>query len=135
MAKKDYLEEAKEEGKQKAKIEKLRSKGYSETDAYLISMKKKKKEKSADTPVEASMPSEEVYPYGLRLRLENDELEKLGLKELPEVGKVCKIEAEGIVESVSSNESKGDEGSRKCVEIQITSMNLHKADKSKDKDY
>ena len=129
-------EEDVKEGKKKAKMEGLRSKGYSEVDALkMVSMRKEKKsgeDMPSTSPVEAG--SEESYPYGLRLRLENDELEKLGMKELPEVGKTCTITAEGVVESISSNQSKGSEGSRKSVEIQITKMATSKADSDKEAD-
>lgn len=129
-------EEDVKEGKKKAKMEGLRSKGYSEVDALkMVSMKKEKKS-GEDMPstAPASADDGESYPYGLRIRLENDEMEKLGFTDLPEVGKVCKIEAEGVVESVSSNQSKGSEGSRKSVEIQITKMATSKAESSSDED-
>ena len=135
------------DGKKKAKMEGLRSKGYSEVDAMkrvskaysseqgsgMVSMKKDKKS-SEDMPstVPASPGDEESYPYGLQLRLENEELDKLGFNELPEIGKTCKIEAEGVVESVSSNQSKGDDGLRKSVTIQITKMASSKADDNSD---
>ena len=131
MAHKYKLEDAVAEGKQKAKVEKLRSEGYSETDALLISMKKDKKKENKESPSMAPDSPGEVYPYGLRLRLENDELKKLGITELPEVGKVCKIEAEGVVESVSSSHNKDSEGPRKSVEVQITALVLDKSENDK----
>ncbi|MGE3341497.1 MAG: capsid staple protein [Candidatus Altimarinota bacterium] len=136
MAKYD-IEAAKLEGKRAAKMEGLRSKGYSEIDALkMVSMKKepKKEEKDkSDSPATCS-PMDEPFPYGLRIRLENDELSKLGMDELPEVGKTCKIEAEGVVQSVSSNQYKNDAENRRSVEIQLTKLGVSKAEIVADED-
>jgi hypothetical protein len=87
--------------------------------------KAEKKENSLAKPYEA--PN---YPYGLRLRLESDQLEKLGLESLPKVGAKMVIEATGVVTSVSQNESK-DYNSR-CVEIQIESLAVEDEETSDD---
>ena len=68
------------------------------------------------------------YPYGLRIRLEDDQLKKLGMDELPKIEKEVSIVAKGFISSVSSNDS--DYGSHRCVEIQITELALDKPDKS-----
>lgn len=61
------------------------------------------------------------YPYGLRLRLDNVVVDKLGVG-LPKVGEKLMIEAYVEVVSVSANESK--EGMQKSIELQITDMCL-----------
>ena len=61
------------------------------------------------------------YPYGLRLRLDNVVVDKLGIG-LPKVGEKLMIEAYVEVVSVSANESK--EGMQKSIEIQITDLCL-----------
>ena len=138
MAHKKYEDKMDEEvnektsdAKRNLRIDELKKKGYSERDAVIkgmASMKKAHKDSEGMGASVAPASPDEEYPYGLRLRLENEELEKLGLSELPEVGKRCKIMAEGVVESVSSNESKGSDGNRKSVEIQVTGMKIDKAD-------
>ena len=152
MAHKSYDDEMDEEvteqtsdAKRKIKIDQFKKQGFSERDAVikgskfgqspnspkLVSMKKDKTEnKPMEVPASPGDSSEE-YPYGLRIRLENDELEKLGFKDLPEIGKSLKVTAEAAVQSISSNESVGSKGNKKCVELQITSMQLDKAKASK----
>lgn len=62
------------------------------------------------------------YPWGLKLRLENAEIEKLGITELPAVGSEYQICAVGRVESVSQAYRDSEEST--CIEIQITSLSL-----------
>lgn len=62
-----------------------------------------------------------MYPYGLRLRLDNIVVDKLGIG-LPKVGEKLMIEAYVEVVSVSANESK--QGMQKSIELQITDMCL-----------
>ena len=64
----------------------------------------------------------EEYPWGLKLRLENAEIEKLGITELPAVGSEYHIVAVGRVDSVSQAYRDSEEST--CVEIQITSLSL-----------
>lgn len=63
------------------------------------------------------MPDKPRYPYGLRICLCKDELEKLGL-DLPDVGDVVDLRAFGEVTSVSDGE-----GGRR-VEIQIQRLSI-----------
>ena len=58
------------------------------------------------------------YPYGLRISLENETLNKLGLDDLPKVGSYVKIRAEACVVSVSSNEDEGGKP-RRSLAVQI----------------
>lgn len=79
----------------------------------LVSMKRE------DEPADyAPMPSES-FPYGLRLRLGKEELEKLGTTELPGIRKAVDIQAKGVVVSVSD-----DVDGYRCLEIQITDLGL-----------
>ena len=68
------------------------------------------------------------YPYGLRIRLEEDQLKKMGITELPKLEKEVELIAKGYISSVSSNES--EYGSHRCVEIQITEMAFEPKKKS-----
>ena len=136
----DEMEEKKESGLQAEKIRGYKNKGMSERDATIKALVSMKREPSENTPTPAtSSPSEEEYPYGLRIRLENDDLEKLGIANLPDVGTSMKIHADATVQSVSSNQTKGDEGSKKCVELQITGMQIKgshsSAEESDDEEY
>jgi hypothetical protein len=58
------------------------------------------------------------YPYNLCIRLEGPQLEALGLVNLPAVGSKLMLEAKVNVVSVM------DKDGHKCVELQITDMNL-----------
>lgn len=77
-------------------------------------------------PKAITEPEGPQYPYGLRVRLDNDTIEKLGLKKLPKVGDVRSLGARVKVASVSENEYDGPDGKRKHrdVELQITDMGL-----------
>lgn len=125
MAKIEMDDEAKakkDEAVSQARISNLRSKGMSERDATiagLVNMKRKDDDESPE--VAPSKPEGPKYPYGLRFRLEDEDLSKLGIKELPEVNDVMKFTVEAKVDSVSSNQN-SDGKSHECVEFQITDM-------------
>ena len=63
------------------------------------------------------------YPWGLRLELDNETIEKLGIA-LPEVGKNLMVIARVKVESVSSSENteNGRPKLRRSASLQITEM-------------
>lgn len=65
---------------------------------------------------------QERYPYGLRLDLNNDTLEKLGMKKLPTVGTVLMFEAKAKV--VGSRQSATEGSENRSVELQITHIDL-----------
>ena len=85
----------------------------------LTSMKREKKKADHDMV----MPDERVYPYGLQINLEDEDLEKLGVDSLPKVGSVLRVLAKVEVTSISENESK-EGGTRRSVSLQITEMGL-----------
>ena len=63
------------------------------------------------------------YPYGLRLTLDDDCLEKLGMTAMPKVGDKLMLTAMVEVVGTSTNERQGgDEES--CVDLQITDLAL-----------
>lgn len=93
-----------------------------EESSELVSLKKTKAQKKSSAPQLASGPSGEDYSYGTRLSLGKDELEKLGIKDMPKVGTKFKLEAEVEVVSVSANAGK-DHDSRD-MGLQITAMCL-----------
>jgi len=63
------------------------------------------------------------YPYGLRISLDNDSLEKLGMEGMPEVGSKSLLYAEVEVTHVSQDEMAGEKP-RKSLGLQITRMTL-----------
>lgn len=97
--------------------------GMSERDAALISMKIDKKDKD-DSP-EVSPAYSEDYPYGLRIDLNEDSLELLGIDSLPDVGDTMKVVAEATVERVEQNSSSS--GKHRSVCMQITAMKIKDA--------
>mgnify|MGYP001601861367 CR=1 FL=1 len=123
----EEMKEKKDDAVKTLKKKAFKNKGMSERDATINSMVSMKRDKTENKPFPSTAePYEEDYPYGLRLRLENDDLEKLGLTELPDVGSNMHVMADATVHSVSSNQSNGDPASKKCVELQITGMKLAK---------
>lgn len=68
---------------------------------------------------------EPQYPWGLEIRLEKDELAKLGISEsnLPQVGALMKMAAYARVTSVRVEKMQGG-GNEVCVSLQIEQMEL-----------
>jgi hypothetical protein len=74
----------------------------------------------------ASMPNE-TYPYGTRMHLDHDTLEKLGVSKLPAVGKKMRMQARARVVSASENSSTNESGKpmkRRSLELQLEHMGL-----------
>ena len=95
----------------------------------MVNMKKDPEGKEA--PEDVMGGDEEAYPYGLQLHLDDDSLEKLGIKQLPSVGETMELTAKVRVTGTNSNEKQdGDvEGS---LRLQITDMELGAARKGPD---
>ena len=85
----------------------------------MIDMKQKPEREEAPGAIEAEQPQ---YPYGLSISLEKDQLEKLGITELPKVGDKMMVHANAIVKTVSAYDTQS--GSDQRVELQITEMEL-----------
>lgn len=77
-------------------------------------------EDQLDCPMPITMPEKPRYPYGLRISLTHNELEKLGLDADCEVGDMIDMRAFGTVTSVSISD---DSGGKSCrVEIQLEKL-------------
>lgn len=93
-----------------------------ELKVKLTSMKRSAEDKRQDMgspcPIDSIAPD---YPWGLTLHLDQDELGKLGMKELPAVGTVFGLRAKVTVTSTRSSavEGRDDENT---VDLQITDM-------------
>lgn len=84
----------------------------------MISLKiTKKQDDENDMPVAVGGINNR-YPYGTRINLDQDSLDKLGIMKMPTVGD--KIMIEGKCEVISVRQ--GEDG--KSVELQITDMDL-----------
>lgn len=72
-----------------------------------------------------AMAEGDRYPWGLQIRLEKDELEKLGVSAADfKIGQTVTIQAQGKVTSISSRESTGSEKAMQDVAIQIEKVDL-----------
>lgn len=92
--------------------------------AKMASMKRSEKDKRKDmgehASIEAIAPD---YPYGLCIHLDKDELDKLGMKELPKVGTEMPVTAVAKVTRVSQSAVEGAD-EQTSIDLQITDMGL-----------
>ena len=86
------------------------------------SMKLSPAEKEKSMPVATGKMDGPQYPWGLRITLDNDVLEKLGIS-LPRVGEKIRIDAIAEVKSVHASESEDKKKYASC-ELQITDIAL-----------
>jgi hypothetical protein len=90
----------------------------------MVDLKRSKKERSKEMAPASSDPNR--YPYGTRISLDHDEMEKLGMNKAPRVGDEVHVMAKGHVESASEHDH-GD-GPRRHVSIQLKHMGVkHKS--------
>jgi hypothetical protein len=90
--------------------------------AKLIDMKYTKAEAKEEAQ-EYSKPSVPEYSWGLQIRLEDEELSKLGIKNLPEVGGEFHLSI--VAEVQSATETKMANGKTdRCVCLQITMLGI-----------
>ncbi len=90
--------------------------------------KKEAKEKSEAMQVIGSS-DQERYPYGLRLDLNNDTLDKLGMTKLPSVGTVLTFEVKSKV--IGSRQSATEGSENRSIELQITHIDMETAKEEK----
>lgn len=84
----------------------------------MISLKNTSKTEDEKETAIASPDNQDGYPWGTRINLEQDTLDKLGIEKLPAVGDELMIEAKVRVISVRESDNS------KSVELQITDMDL-----------
>lgn len=89
----------------------------------MIDLKLDKKEGKKET-MEAMEMKAPLYPWGTSLSFNEETLKKLGIESLPEVGRKYTIAAEVEVTGVS--ERKTQDETSKCLDLQITKMDLNK---------
>lgn len=93
----------------------------------LVSMKLTKAEAKGEEITE----DRQEFPFGLTIRLDNDALDKLGMKELPEVGSDLELMAKVEVTEVMQHTRSGEKKPVKGLSLQITDMNLFKRESPK----
>lgn len=71
---------------------------------------------------EQAVPEEERWPYGLRIHLEEEDLERLGFGDLPGVGTEMGLKARVVVKSAGVHD--GSDGKKRNLELQIVAMDL-----------
>lgn len=87
--------------------------------------------KGADKSDSMAMPySPPEYPCGMVLHLDHGVLERLGIEELPEVGKEIVFKAKAVVAGTNENKSEGHEC--RSMRLQITDIALGKEKSSKE---
>lgn len=72
--------------------------------------------------MDAVPESADSYPWGLRLNLDKETLDKLGIDGLPGVGDKVLVAARATVVGVSQHESEGHDS--RSVELQITDLGI-----------
>jgi hypothetical protein len=97
-----------------------------DTKPKLVSLKRTAKDKRKDAgngpSIECVAPD---YPYGTCLQLEGDELDKIGMKELPKVGTQIPMTILVTVTRVSQSASEregGEADESRSVSLQITDL-------------
>lgn len=91
----------------------------------LVDMEYTKAEAKADAERYSgkSLDNEPKYPWGLQIRLEDEELSKLGITALPEVG--AEFHLTVVAQVQSATESKMASGrTDRCVCLQITMLGI-----------
>lgn len=100
-------------------------------DVKIVSMERTAAEKKAAEDRCMAAPGDGPdYPWGLCLNLGKNELDKLGIDDLPSVGDEFHIYAVCKVTRVSQSASEGGEDS-KGVELQVTAMGAMQGDDAK----
>lgn len=95
----------------------------------LVDLKRSKEERETSKPVAAGI--EDRYPYGTRLSLDHDELEKLGMK-TPNVGDQFHVHGHANVTSVEERTNE-DGKKHRHVSLQIKKMAVkpHKSERGR----
>lgn len=98
-----------------------------DTETKMVSMKRSasdmRGDKMMNAPMEATAPD---YPYGLCIHMDKDELDKLGITELPKIGTEMMFECKVKVTRVSQSASEAANGSDEytSVDFQITDIGI-----------
>jgi hypothetical protein len=83
---------------------------------------KPRKEEDYSKPASTIVADEPKYPWGLQVRLENEQLEKLGVDKLPAVGTTVVLTARCEVCETGEYQAQKGEHERRNVTLQITEL-------------
>ena len=72
---------------------------------------------------DAVMAPQPVYPWGLQITLDDDALEKLGIKKLPGLDQVLEIRCKAQVTGLHARKESNEEDDQ-CLNLQITDMEV-----------
>lgn len=88
------------------------------------------------TPTEAAVPyTPNPYPWGLRLNITHEQLEKLGYSELPPAGTGVRLEAIATVVRTESCDPDADgDIDYSCIELQIKELGIEEESESSGED-
>ena len=75
----------------------------------------------------------QLYPWGLRIELNDDSMKKLGLEKIPSINSKLKLEAIVEIIRVDSSDSV-DGGKKESMSLQITDMALNSSQDKKESD-
>jgi len=96
-------------------------------DPKFVDMKYTKAELKEETREMKVGYDPEPYPWGLGIRLESEELSKLGVTTLPQVGSEIHFAAVAKVTGVNQSAQQGQD-ERTCVALQITMLAIVKVE-------
>lgn len=97
----------------------------------LVSMAREQEPAGLYATAAPAVPTAPPYPYGLRINLTQEELEKLGFKDLPPAGTALRLEAVGCVTRSASEDPDADgDIDYLCVEVQITELGIEEEGES-----
>lgn len=83
----------------------------------MVSLKLTRKDAKEEVGIPPDLPE---YPWGTQLHLDEDEMKKLGLKEMPPVGTEYPIEA--VCKVIGTSERETQDGKRATLDVQIIAM-------------
>ncbi len=88
-----------------------------------MKLPKKNKKEMMEGAAISSADDQDRYPYGLRLRFENEQFDKIDSLSQLNVGDKVTIQATGMVIECRQSERQGNERDRSC-EVQITNVGV-----------
>lgn len=95
-------------------------------------MKMSAEERKESYPTPATVESNQ-YPWGLCITLDNETIQKLGIKGLPAVESTMMLHARVEVKTTNSSDEAGGE-KRRSMSLQITDMGLEEENKKETAD-
>jgi hypothetical protein len=82
-----------------------------------------------------AVPSCSPYPYGLRINLNQEQLDALGIKGLPAAGTTMHLEAVAVVTRSSTEDPDADgDVDYVCLEMQVTELAVEEGEAGEDED-